>query len=113
MAAHGGVTIEAVGIGSDAREEVAEGLVAAQIGRAYDNGGPDRSEHVEADVEGSSDGADLRRAIESGADFVLIDGRAEVLELLKNLRKMRGHPLRGAAAAVAGDADGSRGAEAG
>ena len=78
--AHGRMPVDAADRLARGGEEVAEDDVAAQMRRRDHDGNESRRQLLAADLQRAPDPADLRRAVERGADFVVDDGRAESAE---------------------------------
>lgn len=107
VVAHVGVTVDTEDLTAIGGEEIAEDDPAAEVRRADDDRGRLLLEDLEAEFDGATDGADGGRAIEGGADLVVIDGGAEGLDALEDGGKVSVHPGGALAAAFAGDTDGA------
>src|SRR5690348_7094869 len=97
------MAVDAVDLLAGRREEAAEGDVTLEMRRRDDDRNERRRQSVAADLERAADRADLRRAVEGRAGLVVDDRCAEAAEPAKKSRQLRAHPLRRAAAALAGN----------
>ncbi len=117
MHPHGRVAIKAFDRAAGAGEEGAEGLPAADLRGGDDERGPVRGAAVNGPVHGEvgglADRADMRRAVERGADLVVQDRRAERAQAGEDGRQVGVHPVGAARASVAGDADAAHPVQAG
>ena len=105
MARHDRVAVKAEDALPRPGEEVSEGLIAADRGRAGDQWRPAAAENLAPDFGRCADRADIGRGIESRADLVMRDRRAKRGERPEGARQMRAHPVRAFGPGDARDAD--------
>src|SRR5205814_3964399 len=106
MAAHHRMPIDAVDGALISGEQMTEGRITLELGRADHKRHCVVPENLAPDVDGLSDTADLWARIKGGADLVVTYPRAEPFQPDEWRSEVRFHPFRRLAAAGTGEADG-------
>src|SRR5206468_4200161 len=104
MAAHHRMPIDAVDGALISGEQMTEGRITLELGRADHKRHCVVTKNLAPDVDGLSDIADLWARIKGGADLVVTYPRAEPFQPDKCRFEVRFHPFRRLAAAGARDA---------